>query len=111
MNPSLIIAGIPFYDTPTEVEGSPYWVDLWADVNGHKIGLQVKPTTYNSPNVVAYMGRSKSSEELGHRKFRDDFGGDVFIITPKNGTVSPQMERRIRAYYDRLLDLPSKKST
>ena len=111
MNPSLIIAGIPFYDTPAEVEGSPYWVDLWADVNGYKIGLQVKPTTYNSPNAVAYMGRSKSSEELGHRKFRDDFGGDVFIITPKNGTVSPQMERRIRTYYDRLLGLPSKKST
>ena len=43
MKPALTIGGIPFYDAPSEVEGSPYWVDLWTDVNGYKIGLQVKP--------------------------------------------------------------------
>ncbi len=108
MNPSLIIAGIPFYDTPAEVEGSPYWVDLWTDVNGYKIGLQVKPTTYRSANMSIYMGGAKTSEERGHKLFRRDFGGDVFIITPKNGTVSPQMEQRIKAYYDQLLTLSPK---
>lgn len=107
--PALTIADIPFYETPSYIEGSPYWVDLWADVNGYKIGLQVKPSTYNSPNVAAYMGRSKTSEESGHKKFRNDFGGDVFIVTPKNGTVSTQMERRIKTYYDWLLKLPPKK--
>jgi len=105
---ALLIAGIPFYETPSYVEGSPYWVDLWTDVNGYKVGLQVKPVTYNSPNVAVYMGGSKSSEELGHKKFRNDFGGDVFIVTPKNGTVSPQMERRIKAYCDWLSKLPPK---
>ena len=39
MTPSLIIGGIPFYDAPSKIEGPPYWVDLWADVNGYKIGL------------------------------------------------------------------------
>ena len=37
MKPALTIGGIPFYDAPSEVEGSPYWVDLWTDVNGYKI--------------------------------------------------------------------------
>lgn len=108
MNPSLIIEGIPFYDTPAEIEGSPYWVDLWADVNGYKIGLQVKPSSYRSANLSIYMGGAKTSEEQGHKLFRRDFGGDVFIITPKNGVVSSQMGRRIKAYYDQLLVLPPK---
>lgn len=51
MSPSLIIAEIPFYDTPAEVEGSPYWVDLWTDANGYKIGLQIKPESYLSANM------------------------------------------------------------
>lgn len=106
--PALMIADIPFYETPSYVEGSPYWVDLWTDVNGYKIGLQVKPTTYHSPNVAVYMGRSKSSEELGHKKFRNDYGGDVFIVTPKNGSVSPQMAQRIKVYCDWLSKLPPK---
>ncbi len=108
MNPSLMIAGIPFYDTPAEIEGSPYWVDLWTDVNGYKIGLQVKPSSYRSANISIYMGGAKTSEEQGHRLFCSDFGGDVFIVTPKNGTVSPQMERRIKTYYDMLLNLPQR---
>ncbi len=110
MNTSLIIAGIPFYDAPAEIEGSPYWVDLWTDVNGYKIGLQVKPQSYRSANMSIYMGGAKTSEEKGHKRFRRDFGGDVFIVMPKNGTVSPQMEQRIKAYYDMLVTLPPKGS-
>lgn len=108
MIPSLIIAGIPFYDAPAEIEGSPYWVDLWTDANGYKIGLQVKPSSYRSANMSIYMGGAKTSEERGHKLFRRDFGGEVFIITPKGGAVSPQMEQRIKAYYDMLLKLPPK---
>ncbi len=55
MKPALTIGGIPFYDAPSEVEGSPYWVDLWTDVNGYKIGLQVKPSTYKSANLSIYI--------------------------------------------------------
>ena len=47
------------------MEGSPYWVDLWADINGYKIGLQVKPSTYQSANLSIYMGKARSSEEAG----------------------------------------------
>ena len=74
MEPALIIDGIAFYDAPSEIEGSPYWVDLWTDVNGYKIGLQVKPTTYKSASVSIYTGMAKSSEEKGHKAFTRRFG-------------------------------------
>ena len=82
MIPSLVIGGIPFFDAPSKIEGSPYWVDLWTDVNGYKIGLQIKPSTYKSANLSIYMGKAKASEEKGHKEFLRDFGGKVFIITP-----------------------------
>ena len=110
MNPSLIIVGIPFYETPSEIEGSPYWVDLWTDINGYKIGLQVKPATYHSANMSIYMGGAKSSAEKGHRIFRRDFGGKVFIIEPINGSVSKHIERQIRDEVNLLLQLPERTS-
>lgn len=108
MNPSLIIAGIPFYDAPAEIEGSPYWVDLWADINGYKIGLQVKPATYHSANMSIYMGGAKSSEEKGHKAFRRDFGGKVFIVEPVNGVVSERIERQIQSEANLLSQLPKR---
>ncbi len=108
MTPLLVIGDIPFYDAPSEIEGSPYWVDLWTDVNGYKIGLQIKPETYRSANLSIYMGKAKSSEERGHQAFRRDFGGKVFLVTPKNGTVSKEAEQKIIAERDLLLKLPPK---
>jgi len=108
MNPSLIIAGIPFYDAPAEIEGSPYWVDLWTDINGYKIGLQVKPATYHSANMSIYMGGAKSSEEKGHKAFRRDFGGKVFIVEPVNGAVSERIERQIQSEANLLSQLPKR---
>lgn len=108
MTPSLVIGGIPFYDTPSEVEGSPYWVDLWADVNGYKIGLQVKPSSYHSANISIYMGKAKASEEKGHKAFLRDFGGKVFTVIPENGAVPAGMEQKIVAERDLLLKLPPK---
>ena len=101
MTPSLIIGGIPFYDTPSEIEGSPYWVD-------YKIGLQVKPSTYNSANISIYMGKARSSEESGHKAFLRDFGGKVFIVNPINGKVSQTIERQILSERDLLMKLPQK---
>lgn len=107
MTPALIIGGIPFYDAPSDIEGSPYWVDLWtAEINGRKIGLQVKPSSYKSPNLSIYMGRARSSEEQGHINFCKDFGGKVFIVTPTNGLVSSDIESQIIAERDRLMALP-----
>lgn len=109
MTPSLIIGGIPFYDAPSEIEGSPYWVDLWADVNGYKIGLQVKPSTYKSANLSIYMGKAKASEENGHKAFLRDFGGKVFTVMPVNGTVPADVERKIIAERDLLLKMQPKR--
>ena len=111
MKPSLIVGDIPFYDAPSEIEGSPYWVDLWADVNGYKIGLQVKPSTYKSANVSIYMGKARSSEESGHKAFLRDFGGKVFIVMPVNGIVPKDVERKIIAERDLLLKMPPKSPT
>ena len=95
MTPSLMVGNIPFYDAPSEIEGSPYWVDLWADVNGYKIGLQVKPTTYKSANVSIYMGKARSSEEKGHKAFYRDFGGKVFVVMPENGVLPAEIEKKM----------------
>ena len=104
----LIIDGIEFTDTPSEIEGAPYWVDLWTDVNGYKIGLQVKPTTYQSANTSFYSRGAKSSEDAGHKRFRCDFGGKEFIITPQNGAVPEKQIIQIRQEYDLLLKMPPK---
>lgn len=108
MTPSLIIGEIPFYDAPSEIEGSPYWVDLWADINGYKIGLQIKPSTYKSANLSIYMGKAKSSEEKGHKAFLRDFGGKVFTVMPVNGIVLADVECKIIAERDLLLRMPPK---
>ena len=108
MIPALIIAGIPFYDAPSEIEGAPYWVDLWTDVNGYKIGLQIKPSTYKSASISIYMGKARSAEEKGHRLFCRDFGGKVFVIMPVKGKVSADIEKKILAERDLLLKLPSR---
>ena len=108
MTPSLIIGGIPFYDAPSEIEGSPYWVDLWTDVNGYKIGLQIKPSTYKAASISIYMGKAKLSVEKGHKEFLRDFSGKVFTIMPVNGMVSEDIEKKIVAERDLLLKLPPK---
>ena len=83
-------------------------IDLWTDVNGYKIGLQIKPSTYKSANLSIYMGKAKASEEKGHKEFLRDFGGKVFIITPVHGTVSADIERKIVAERNLLLKMPPK---
>lgn len=109
MIPSLVIAGILFYDAPKEIEGAPYWVDLWTDVNGYKIGLQVKPNTYHSANASIYMGKARTSENRGHKEFYRDYGGKVFTINPTNGVVGKDVEKQIVAEKKFLMTLPKNK--
>ena len=104
----LIVDGIVFVDAPSEVEGAPYWVDLWTEVNGYKIGLQVKPTSYQSANTSFYSRGAKSSEEKGHRLFSRDYGGKVFIVTPQNGVIPQKQAEKIRNEYDLLLKMRPK---
>lgn len=68
MIPSLVIGGIPFFDAPSKIEGSPYWVDLWTDVNGYKIGLQIKPSTYKFSNLSIYMGKVNGIRRKGSQR-------------------------------------------
>ncbi len=37
MTPSLRFGGLPFFDASSKIEDSPYWGDLWTEVNGYKI--------------------------------------------------------------------------
>ena len=108
MTPSLIVGDLPFFDAPSEIEGSPYWVDLWTDVNGYKIGLQVKPGSYKSASASLYMGSARSSEERGHRAFRRDFGGKVFTVMPVNGKLPAAVEKKILSERDLLMKFPPK---
>lgn len=101
----IVIDGIVFEDAPSEIEGSPYWVDLWADVNGYKIGIQVKPSSYRSANTSMYSRGAKSSEERGHKLFQRDFGGKVIIITPTNGQIPQKQIDEIRKEYTILSEM------
>lgn len=104
--PSLIVADLPFYDAPSHIEGSPYWVDLWGHVNGYRIGLQVKPKTFRSSSLSVYTGKARSSQARGHDLFKEKFRGRVFIVTPQEGEVGPISQGEVAAEIERLNQLP-----
>ena len=81
------IEGVEFTDAPSEIEGSPYWVDKWALVNGYRIGIQVKPRSYSSSSMSIYASGGMSGVKRGHKKFRVDFGGKAFIVVLERGDV------------------------
>ena len=54
------------------------------------------------------MGKARSSEEAGHKAFMRDFGGKVFIVMPVNGEVSKDIENKILAERDLLLQMRPK---
>lgn len=103
---SLFIDDIPFFDAPSEIEGSPYWVDLLTEINGYFVGLQVKPKTYNSASMSIYTGKGKSSQLNGHKLFKDNYGGKVFIISPEKGIIDEGMIAKIKDEVERLKNLP-----
>jgi len=105
----LVVDGIVFNDAPSEVEGAPYWVDLWADVNGYKIGLQVKPTSYQSASASLYSRGAKTSEESGQKLFTKKYGGKVFVVMPRNGTLPANQVKQIRHEYNLLMQMKSRK--
>lgn len=104
-NPSLVIASLPFYDAPSHIEGSPYWVDLWAHVNGYRIGLQVKPKTFRASSLSVYTGKARSSQARGHDLFQKDFGGKVIIAIPEQGKVDIKTIKEVQQEIERLQKL------
>ena len=101
------IEGVEFTDAPSEIEGSPYWVDKWALVNGYRIGIQVKPRSYSSSSMSIYAGAAMSGVKRGHKKFQVDFGGKAFIIVLENGEVIDSNKRMgIIDEISRLQELP-----
>lgn len=54
-----------------------YNVDFFIQIGKYFIGLQVKPITYQqAPGVHNWL----AWQEKNHRRFRDKFGGQVFVI-------------------------------
>lgn len=104
--PSITVGSIAFYDTPSEIEGSPYWVDLWASVNGYRIGLQVKPQTYRAASISIYTGKARASQSRGHALFTQVFSGKVIITTPLHGKVDSKTSEQIIQEVRRLESLP-----
>lgn len=88
------IDGIEFTDAPSEIEGSPYYIDKWALVNGYWIGIQVKPKSYASSSISIYAGAAMSGMKKGHKKFQTDFGGKAFIVVLEKGDVIDSNKRR-----------------
>lgn len=103
---ALEIGGVPFYETPEEIEGSPYWVDLWASVNGYRIGFQVKPRTYRSASVAVYAGKALAGQRRGHAAFKERFGGKVFTGDLTGGRTDEKTEAKVAEEADRLRKLP-----
>ena len=76
--------------------------NLWGFVNGYRIGLQVKPSTFNSASVATYAGKAGSGQRRGHRRFQRDFGGHVFTVDLIKGSVDSRNEALIEKEVDRL---------
>lgn len=105
VNPVANVCGVDFYDAPSEIEGSPYWVDLWASVNGHRLGLQVKPSTNQSASMSIYAGKTRASQAKGHDKFKAIYGGKVLIVASDNWADDPKIIRQISDEINRLREL------
>ena len=102
----LKIGGVEFLEAPSEIEGSPYWVDLWASVNGYRVGLQVKPKTYRSASVATYAGKALAGQRKGHHAFSGRFGGKVFTVDLVQGKADERSDGQIAEEVRRLRDMP-----
>lgn len=109
MEPRLIVDGLVFYDAPGYVESSPYSVDLWASVNGYRIGLQVKPRTYNSSSKSIYAPQIAKSQKRGLELFREAFGGRAFIAVVECGEIELRVKMQILEECKYLMSLPKGK--
>ena len=103
---SVVFENLCFYDAPDDIEGSPFWVDLWASLNGYRIGLQIKPQTYKAASVAVYTGMARSSQNEGHKLFKEKFGGKVFIATPTKGVLDSETQSQLTEEIERLNKLP-----
>ena len=106
LSPAIVFKNIRFYATPADIEGSPFWVDLWASVNGYRIGLQIKPQTYKAASLSIYTGKARSSQNKGHKLFKQKFGGKMFIALPSKGILDIESQNQLIEEIERLEKLP-----
>jgi len=103
---SIVFETLRFYDTPSDIEGSPYWVDLWASVNGYRIGLQIKTQTFKAASVSIYTGKARAGQKKGHKLFKEKFGGKAFFAFPSKGVLDAETQKQLLEEIDRLEKLP-----
>jgi len=70
------ICGYEFTAAPDEWDRL-YGVDFFRQIGDSYIGIQIKPGTFQSSSVY---GRLKGALRDQRRKFRKEFGGQVFMV-------------------------------
>ena len=97
---------LDFRHAPPEIEGYPYYVDIWALFNGYRVGLQVKPDTYQSINLFSYSGGAVTTQVEGHELFEERFGGKVFIAKySSSGVLDTSIKDKLDVEMKRLISL------
>lgn len=84
-----------------------YNVDFYIQVGSHYVGIQIKPVTYKS---MPELHRWQAWMENTHRRFREKFGGQVFIVYSigqgrQKELVNPEVVEGIREEIARLRSL------
>ena len=97
------ILGIPIKPAPDEWDRL-YDVDFFIEINGKYIGLQIKPITFKH-TFEDY--KWEEMQETSHRKFKEKFGGKVFIVfsvkkEKKKVISNPDVIDEIRKELERL---------
>ncbi|MEM2182350.1 MAG: MjaI family restriction endonuclease [Nitrososphaerota archaeon] len=68
--------GMKFHPSTSELER--LGVDYYAIVNGHLIGIQIKPLTYGQSRLVESF--KKFVVEEPHKRFQNLYGGRVYLV-------------------------------
>lgn len=94
-----------FEETPPELDHSGD-VDYMVRVNGHAIGIQIKPITA-AGNFAGYSLSERMSKSF--EAFTKQFGGSVFIVYSNKGEIAnPEIIEQLKLELNRLLTLSNK---
>lgn len=104
MNSVVNFCGYEFDPAPDEWDRL-YGVDFYLKINRYHIGIQVKPQTFNQP----FSGRYKGAVRNQHRKFKNKYGGHVFVVykDEKGNIINHEICKEIKAEIERLKKMQS----
>ncbi|MEM0488237.1 MAG: MjaI family restriction endonuclease [Candidatus Bathyarchaeia archaeon] len=97
--------GLKFHPSTSELER--LGVDYYAIVNGHLIGIQIKPLTYGQSRLVETF--KKFIVEETHRRFQNLYGGRVYLVIAlgrKEKVDRDKILKSIKQECERLKELP-----